>query len=694
MAKKKDSKKKVSKKIEPQKKAIKKKIKTSVPSLKWTSNFWQNNKFPALILFALSIALYIQSVKFDYVLDDKIVLNENGLVKKGFSGIWDILTTESMTGYFGEEKQLVAGGRYRPLSLVTFAIEHQLFGGTHHKIDDYWIKEMRKIPDLANYMDNIAADFSIKTVLFPNKTSFFNAIKSVIPDATVEKHKTLILSESAIAHPRWGHIGNVLLFAFTVLLLFRVLSIIFPIKNKEWYLTLPFIASLLFALHPIHLEVVANIKGRDEIMALLGSLGAMYFTLKYIAKDNIINLVLSGVIFFLGLMSKENTITYLAMIPLTVYFFTNASFLKNAKSAIPLLIATILFLVIRGSTIDSSLLADIAGGGNDNSDLMNNPFYGMSGGEKFATIFYTLGMYVKLLFFPHPLTHDYYPYQIPIMNWGNMSSIFSLLLYLGMGGYAIYGLVKKSIPAYGILLFLIPLSIVSNIVFPIGTFMNDRFIYFSSIGFCVLMAYWISRKLPAPVLNLSVLAIFVLGFAIKSITHLPTWENGYTLNRNAIQYSPNSARANLFMGTALFDNFYRTETDYNKKQELLKDITAYIDKSLAIYPTYGSALTMLGGVAAENYNVDNDLPKLLAAFERVIKIKNRNSFVETYLDYLKGRADTQTMESFYHRIGYDHFYQKNRDARLALFYLNMGTKALPSSQLLIQDMAEVRAAAN
>jgi len=130
--------------------------------------------------------------------------------------------------------------------------------------------------------------------------------------------------------------------------------------------------------------------------------------------------------------------------------------------------------------------------------------------------------------------------------------------------------------------------------------------------------------------------------------------------------------------------------EQNKKQELLKNITAYIDRSLEIYPTYGSALTMLGGVAAENYKTDNDLPKLLAAFEQVIKIKKRNAFVETYLDYLKSRGNTQTMESFYHRIGYDYFYQKEGDTQYALFYLNMGSKALPSSQLLLQDMAEVR----
>ena len=57
---------------------------------------------------------------------------------------------------------------------------------------------------------------------------------------------------------------------------------------------------------------------------------------------------------------------------------------------------------------------------------MNNPFLKIegnqwvpfSGAEKMATIFYTLGYYIKLLLVPHPLTHDYYPRHIDIMNWG------------------------------------------------------------------------------------------------------------------------------------------------------------------------------------------------------------------------------------------------------------------------------------
>ncbi|MBK6822311.1 MAG: hypothetical protein IPG87_04715 [Saprospiraceae bacterium] len=50
------------------------------------------------------------------------------MLLKDFSGIWDILSTESFTGYFGEQKNLVAGARYRPLSIVSFAVEQGIVG--------------------------------------------------------------------------------------------------------------------------------------------------------------------------------------------------------------------------------------------------------------------------------------------------------------------------------------------------------------------------------------------------------------------------------------------------------------------------------------------------------------------------------------------------------------------------------------
>jgi hypothetical protein len=77
--------------------------KSNVPDLIIKNGFWKKNGIPALILFVLSIGLYLQTKSFDYVLDDKIVYHENALVKKGFGGISEIFGTESMVGYFGEQ---------------------------------------------------------------------------------------------------------------------------------------------------------------------------------------------------------------------------------------------------------------------------------------------------------------------------------------------------------------------------------------------------------------------------------------------------------------------------------------------------------------------------------------------------------------------------------------------------------------
>jgi len=83
------------------------KDKTTLPF--YQSGFWKKHWWQALLIFALPILLYYQSTKFGFVLDDQIVFSENNFTKKGFGGISDLLTSESMTGYFGEQQDLVTG---------------------------------------------------------------------------------------------------------------------------------------------------------------------------------------------------------------------------------------------------------------------------------------------------------------------------------------------------------------------------------------------------------------------------------------------------------------------------------------------------------------------------------------------------------------------------------------------------------
>ena len=282
--------------------------------------FLKNNTLSLIVIAALSIAIYAQSIGFDYALDDTMVIVKNQFTKKGISGISDIFRYESFRGYFGEQKQLLEGDRYRPLSIATFAVEQSLFNGNR-----------------------------------------------------------------AVSHAI-----NILLYALTGILLFRVLLFMFPSKKGEntegvhKYLNVPFIATLLFMTHPLHVEVVANIKGRDEIIALLGELGSIYFTFKYLNLNKFKYLIYSFSTFCIGIFSKESVITFLAIVPLTAHFFTKAHWGEKVKVTLPLLFGTLFYLAMRVNAIGYLL---------DNKeivDLMNNPFYGMSFGDKMATIFYTL----------------------------------------------------------------------------------------------------------------------------------------------------------------------------------------------------------------------------------------------------------------------------------------------------------------
>jgi hypothetical protein len=64
---------------------------------------------------------------------------QNAYVQKGFAGIRDIFGADSFMGYFQKKENLnlLEGGRYRPLSLATFAAEVGIFGKDHPGISHF-----------------------------------------------------------------------------------------------------------------------------------------------------------------------------------------------------------------------------------------------------------------------------------------------------------------------------------------------------------------------------------------------------------------------------------------------------------------------------------------------------------------------------------------------------------------------------
>ncbi|HMP30745.1 MAG TPA: hypothetical protein PKD85_14160, partial [Saprospiraceae bacterium] len=88
--------------------------------------------------------------------------------------------------------------------------------------------------------------------------------------------------------------------------------------------------------------------------------------------------------YFLALLSKENAITWLLVIPLTLHFFLQKDYLKSLKN---LGIATFTYLAWRSFVSGVPKLGDVS------SDIMNNPFLGMNFIEKMSTIAFTLLKY-------------------------------------------------------------------------------------------------------------------------------------------------------------------------------------------------------------------------------------------------------------------------------------------------------------
>ena len=141
------------------------------------------------------------------------------------------------------------------------------------------------------------------------------------------EYRPVVLASFAIEHqffgedPHISHFINVLLYAISILVLFLTLKKVFYSYN----ILLPFIISLLFAAHPLHTEVVASIKNRDEILALLFALLSTLAAFKFVQKANTHSLFVCFIAFILALLSKSSVIPFAFIIPMAMFFFSKAT---------------------------------------------------------------------------------------------------------------------------------------------------------------------------------------------------------------------------------------------------------------------------------------------------------------------------------------------------------------------------------
>lgn len=468
-----------------------------------------------LILAVFTFLLYSNSINHDYALDDVACIQQNKFTKQGFAGIPSMLKTFYWQGYWDQNS-----GVYRPLSMISFAVEYQFF------------------------KDN----------------------------------------------PHVSHFISVLLYSLTVVLLFYVLRQVFA----KYSVVLPFLITLLFAVHPTHTEVVANIKSRDELLCFIFCLLTLSNVLVYLQKGLNKNLFRALICFFLSLFSKEGSLVFLGIIPLTLYFFTDTENKKIVRVTIQLGAVALAFIILHQYVISHGPPTH-AYSYHDNS-LVGAPNIA----SRLATAIFILGNYLKLLFIPHPLSYDYSFNQFPATGFGNPLVLLSLAIHFGLLIYALRSFKRKNIYAYIILFYFIGMSMVSNVFVLIGATMADRFLYIPSLAFSIAVVWFIlsyTKSELKPQLfssaahfyksyskQLLIVLVIIAAFSVKVYTRNADWQDNFTLFTKDVKASPGSSRTHYNYGTQLMFIKAFPENDSLKKMLVLDEVIKELEISAHIDP--------------------------------------------------------------------------------------------------------------
>lgn len=424
--------------------------------------------------------------------------------------------------------------------------------------------------------------------------------------------------------PWIGHLLNILLYSILCLIMFRILKLVFSdFYSEKIFFTLPMVATLLFICHPLHTEVVANIKGRDEILSLLFSFMTLGFSIRFFQNPKIKYLVFSGIAFVLALLSKENSITFVLIIPLVLFYRSNKKLKDYLVVMIPVAVSLIFYFILRINALGIGTYSV------QSNELLNNPFVNTGFFEKYATILLTWWKYLLLLIFPHPLTHDYYPKQIPIVGFSDFRVILALIIYAFLLIYGIIRIFKKDLIAFAILFFLLTFSISSNLVINIGTFMNERFLFAPLLGFCLLIAFVFKRFYNNPKLKLisiGLLLFILIFYSFKTISRNTAWKDSLTLFTTDVKTSVNSAKVNVGAAEVLIKSINPT-TSEQQKSKILKQAKAYLNKGLEIYPEFKAGWIYLGFAHLQM----NEYEESRVCFEQALKISNNDFDSKNYL---------------------------------------------------------------
>lgn len=539
------------------------------------------------------------------------------------------------------------------------AKETQVISAPSNSFRNYYI--IIAILSFIMYANTLKHGFVLDDVAVVENNRFVNAGIKGVPDilttfywegywnSNAGLYRPLSLVAFAIEHAispanaPIHHFFNILYYAIACCLLFEFLCAVFNKIDKRFFL----FAVMLFIVHPIHTEVVANIKSRDEIFSLL------FFLLScralYIIKGSKKNkILLSAGFFLLALLSKEGAIAFLPIIFLIDYM-KEKNIATLIKQRLLLLATTAVWFAWHQYIIGSSTSPRITYTYSDNSLLASSSIL-----EQKATALGMFARYIIKAFYPYNLSYDYSFNEIPIITFFSIPAIGGLILLIAMIYFSYKFFKSNSLISFCLFMIFLPLLLTGNIVFNIGATMGDRFLFIPTIGSCILICLFVFKLFKTDLSSVKVsatiqytlLAVFVL-FSVRSYTRNKDWKDNFTLFKNDVDNAPNSARVRFNNALVLEKTIVNDLSIAQKEYEVC----------LAIDPYFHDAVINLGNIytkqnnftsALKIYHTDrskyNDNPDLLGNIGYTLYKSGQKDSAMYYLNraQLNGNANAAT----------------------------------------------------
>lgn len=437
--------------------------------------------------------------------------------------------------------------------------------------------------------------------------------------------------------PRGYHLQNIFWHISSVLLLY---ALFFKLSGDA---LLSFFGAFLFALHPIHVEAVANIANRKEPICMFFSLLSFLLYMKFMEKRRWLWLFISLLAFYLALYSKEVAFVLPILFLAYEYIFIPAENRFLSKRLLPLLIGLVLAAALFAALMLRHKHFDFINVGSTLS------FAGYRGDASLFSVIYSspkaFWNYVQLLLFPFNLS----PGHIMDLssNVADPLVIVSWLAIVCCLWLSIYLIPRRPLISFALLWFFIHYLPISNLL-PSTYLVAERYMYIPSAGFCLLLAAIAKNGVKTFALRRgssfatsSALIVLVIGgfYSIQTISYSYIWSDRLRFWNYALKVNPDSSKYYNNRGMAYNDKGKYKEAieDFSRSIERspLKGITysnrgnAYLylgryeeaikdyEKSIKLDPTYAEASYNLG-IA---YQSIGDYQQALHNFNQTISLK-------------------------------------------------------------------------